>query len=286
MRIAKDVQELAPTEKAQYYKQKWDEANVQMEAGERAVQMVKHEPFYFITNHGRVFSVLQKKYRELKQHTTDSPRSTKGDTEQLSVYLHINKKTVQRRTGCLVAEYFDVSEFNPMGEPDIEVHHKQAYEVEKGRFNNFEGNLQKTGAKVHRSIFASIQNATLTDEGLQLKNPKQFHKSMNKIHETNPDAAFMVLSRINEDNTVKSVEGCMLTDQDLKELFGNKQIQEMLQAASAYYMEQELERRRAMAKYIEKHPERVRIVNGEPVIINEEEKENGLEKKQKKEARA
>lgn len=285
MRIAEDVQELAPTEKAQYYKQKWDEANVQMEVGERAVQMIKHEPFYFITNHGRVFSVHQKKCRELKQGNTKTAKS-QGDTEHLSVTLCVNKKPIHHRVGCLVAEYFDVSEFNPMGEPDIEVHHKQAYEVEKGRFNNFEGNLQKTGAKVHRSIFASIQNATLTDEGLQLKNPKRFYKSMNKIHETNPDAAFMVLSCINEDNTVKSVEGRMLTDQDLKELFGNKQIQEMLQAASAYCMEQELGRRRAMAKYIREHPERVRIVNGEPVIINEEEKENGLEKKQKKEARA
>lgn len=218
MKVARDVQELAPKEKALHYKQKWDEANVQMEPGERAVQMLKHEPFYFITNHGRVFSVVEKKCRELKQRNTKTAKS-QGDTEQLSVTLYVNKKLIHRRVGCLVAEYFDVPTFNPMGESEIEVHHKQAYEVEKGRLNNLEGNLLKTGASVHRKIFKPIQNAVLADEGLQVKNPKTFFSNLDRLSAGCP-YGFITIEEINrEDNTVKSVSGYSLTPEEEKRLF-------------------------------------------------------------------
>lgn len=287
MKIAREVRELAPTEKAQYYKKKWDEANVPLNEGEYAVQMVNHSPYYFITNQARVFSVYQKKYRELKQCNSVSKnlkRITCG-SRQLRACLIQNGRRKTFIVSHLINEYFDIPEFNPMDEGTTEIHHKQEYDEDKGEKNNWPENLQRTGAAVHKKIFTPIQKAVLTDGGLQVKNPKQFYKSMDKIHGDNSDAAFMILSRINADGTVKSVEGKMLTDQDISDLLKNGQVQVTIQSAYLDFMQRESERRRRLAEYIREHPERVCIVDGEPVIIEKGDTEDGMEKEQEKKKR-
>lgn len=245
----------------EYYRQKWSQANVQLEEGEVAVQE-KDAPFYFTTTHGRTFSVYGKKCRELKQFPCKTGKANRGTNKYLHTYLWINGKKRAYNSAKLLQKNFRISEFNPTGSDEkLVCHHIQTYDEAKGRLNNFIEGLQITLESIHKRIFTPLQNATLTEEGMKLKNPKQFEKQLAKLGaETKVPLAIMAeVDRAT--GKVTSVHGEDLSGKTLH--FRDEA------ALNQFLMNTPSLGWKVMQWYIENKPELVRVKGNQIYVVEE-----------------
>lgn len=225
-------EKLRGKERQKYYYEKMIKANIPLEEGERAVQMVDHNDYYFVTNHGRVFSVYyENECIDLGQQPRKSKnmKQVSGSVEQLSVKISIKNEGLKNcRTGRLVAYYFPEPVFNPMNESELECHHIEGYDKEKGRLNNYSDKLQWVGANAHKSLLTPFANAEVTPDGTT---PEFSEKMFKKLQEIETDEPFMIARTINADRKeCTSVRGIMLTQEQLNMLLHNPSIQAMMAA--------------------------------------------------------
>ena len=160
---------------------KWNSLNVPLHEGETVVQMVNHNPVYFLSSEGRVFSVAKrdgKEWRELKTTTKISKNATSktGSNRQLCVGLWVNGEVPIIRISKLMAEYFPLSVFNPTNDSRLETHHIEPWDDEKGTDNNRLENLQRVSKQAH-DVLTMLQKGKMTVNGtMKHKNEELFIK--------------------------------------------------------------------------------------------------------------
>lgn len=238
---------------------KWNSLNVPLHEGETVVQMVNHNPIYFLSSEGRVFSVAGKEWRELKTTTKISKNATCkiGSNRQLCVGLRVNGKVPIIRISKLMAEYFPLSVFNPTNDPRIETHHIEPWDDEKGTENNRLENLQRVGKQAH-DVLTMAQNGKMTVNGtMKHKNEDLFFKKLAALSDDRVIIIFQIVDR--ETREVKGTFGYIPTDKELERMFSGAALTEQEEAMKL------IQSGEATGK--------VRIVNGVPQLIKEE-KEN------------
>ena len=221
--MTKEHPRLTAAQKREQYKKKWDELNIQLGAGEFAVQIEEGGGKYFLTNRARVFSVAKwgTEWRERRQFTWESQnaKTKTGSIRQLTIDLYLGDGELYRaRVSKLMAKYFPLEVFNPLNEKTVHIHHKEQWKPELYTWNNREENLQIVGAKAH-SVITMIQGAELGDNGLEYKNT---NKAWKKIGEIAPDAeqVNVLISKVDKKtNEVTSSEGATITYEDAAKMF-------------------------------------------------------------------
>lgn len=169
-------------------------------------------------------------------------------------------------------EYFDLPVFNPAGKTGtLDCHHIHPYEPEKGTVNNHSDNLQMVDPNIHMSVFNPVQNGVLTQEGMKLKNPKQFWKRLSEI---DTDKAFAIVSDIDrESGNVVGVHGEELSEEQVRRILQEPKVQDFLCNAQRTIAEDYRRRIEELMEEVSKHPEKYRIVDGIPVLkINNQKK--------------
>ena len=220
--MTKEHPRLTAAQKREQYKQKWDELNIQLGAGEFAVQIEEGGGKYFLTNRARIFSVAKwgTEWRERRQHTTESKnvKTKTGSIKQLTIELFLGDGEIFRaRVSKLMAKYFPLEVFNPLNEETVHIHHKEQWKPELYTWNNREENLQIVGEKAH-SVITMIQGATLGDNGLEFKNNSLVWK---KIGEIAPDADHVnvLISKVDKKTKkVLSTEGAVMTCEEAADI--------------------------------------------------------------------
>lgn len=212
---------LTAEEKRGQYMKKWKQLNIPMGVGEEFVQMEEGDGKYFLTSWARVISLSGwhgKPWRDMTQHKKGSKNSHSGTDEQLRVDLMISKgKWRKYRVSRLMAKYFPLSVYNPLGEEELQVHHKKRWNPEAYTDNNRVENLQLVGAKAH-STMTMIQGAELGDNGLEFKNNSLVWK---KIGEIAPDADHVnvLISKVDKKTKkVLSTEGAVMTCEEAADI--------------------------------------------------------------------
>lgn len=222
----KRTNKLRGKERQKYYYEKMQQANIQLEEGEMIVQMIDHNDYYFLTSHGRVFSVSGKECIEKKQYSVISKNAKRisSGMKQMHVGLQLRNKTSHTlKTSRLVAHYFQVSVFNPMNEDALDCHHIQPYDEKKGNANNHSNKLQRVGAKVHQNILTPFVNAEVTPEGTT---PEFSEKMFKKLQEIKTDDPFVIARIINADSKkCTAVRGDMLTAEQIDVLLHDIKVQ-------------------------------------------------------------
>lgn len=254
---------------------KWNSLNVPLHEGETVVQMVNHNPIYFLSSEGRVFSVAKDyttntEWRELKTATKKSKNATNnmGSNRQLCVCLNIENKRPIIRISKLMAEYFPLSVFNPTNDKQVETHHIEPWDDEKGTDNNRLENLQRVGKQAH-DVLTMLQKGKMTVNGtMKHKNEELFIKKLTDLLDDVPIG--VALRYDSETLTSKGTWGFMPpADQITQIKFPNGVI-----TMNPEYVERMEDQKEAM-KLIQNGEAtgKVRIVNGVPQLIKEE-KEN------------
>lgn len=209
-------EKLREKECQKYYYERMQQANIQLEEGETLVQMIDHNDYYFLTSHGRVFSVFKEECIEKKQYpvTSKNAKRISNGMKQMHVQLQLRDKTSRTlKTSRLVAHYFQVSVFNPMNEDALDCHHIEPYDVKKGNANNHSEKLQMVGTKVHQNILTQFANAEVTPEGTTLEFSS---KMFQKLQEIKTDDLFAIARTINADSKAcTAVWGDMLTAEQI-----------------------------------------------------------------------
>lgn len=221
--MTKEHPKLTAAQKREQYKKKWDELNIQLGAGEFAVQIEEGGGKYFLTNRARIFSVAKwgTEWRERRQFTWESQnaKTKTGSIRQLTIDLCLGDGELYRaRVSKLMAKYFPLEVFNPLNEETVHIHHKEQWKPELYTWNNREENLQIVGAKAH-SVITMIQGAELGDNGLEYKNN---NKAWKKIAEIVPDDDHvnLLIQKVDKDmNKVTSSEGSTITYEDAAKMF-------------------------------------------------------------------
>lgn len=205
---------LTAEEKRRQYMEKWKRLNIPMGAGEEFVQMEEGDGRYFLTSWARVISLSGWHgipWRDMTQRKKGSANSHSGTDEQLCVRLMISKgKWRKYRVSRLMAKYFPLGVYNPLGEEELQVHYKKRWNPEAYTDNNRVENLQLVGAKAHSAI-TMIQDGVLDDNGLEFKNNSLVWK---KIGEIAPDAEHVnvLISKVDKKTKkVLSTEGAVMT---------------------------------------------------------------------------
>ena len=238
---------------------KWNSLNVPLHEGETVIQMVNHNPIYFLSSEGRVFSVASKNgVKEMHYYTKESPNSGhSASNKQLSVHLSVNGKKEQPRISKLMAEYFPLSVFNPTNDKQVETHHIEPWDDEKGTDNNRLENLQRVGKQAH-DVISMAQNGKMTVNGtMKHKNEDLFFKKLAALSDDRVIIIFQIVDR--ETLEVKGTFGYIPTDKELERMFSGAALTEQEEAMKL------IQSGEATGK--------VRIVNGVPQLIKEE-KEN------------
>ena len=249
---------------------KWNSLNVPLHEGETVVQMVNHNPIYFLSSEGRVFSVAGKEWRELKTTTKLSKNATCkiGSNRQLCVGLRVNGKVPIIRISKLMAEYFPLSVFNPTNDSRLETHHIEPWDDEKGTDNNRLENLQRVSKQAH-DVLTMLQNSKMTVNGtMKHKNEELFIKKFTALLDDVPIGAAQRYDP--ETLVIHGTWGFMPpADQITQIKFPNGVI-----TMNPEYVEHMKDQEEAM-KLIQSGEAtgKVRIVNGVPQLIKEE-KEN------------
>lgn len=249
---------------------KWNSLNVQLHEGETVVQMMNHNPIYFLSSEGRVFSVAGKEWRELKTTTKISKNATCkiGSNRQLCVGLRVNGKVPIIRISKLMAEYFPLSVFNPTNDSRLETHHIEPWDDEKGTDNNRLENLQRVSKQAH-DVLTMLQNSKMTVNGtMKHKNEELFIKKFTALLDDVPIGAAQRYDP--ETLVIHGTWGFMPpADQITQIKFPNGVI-----TMNPEYVEHMKDQEEAM-KLIQSGEAtgKVRIVNGVPQLIKEE-KEN------------
>lgn len=219
--MTKEHPKLTAGEKREQYMKKWKQLNIPMGAGEEFVQMEEGDGKYFLTSWARVISLSGwhgKPWRDMTQHKKGSKNSHSGTDEQLRVDLMISKgKWRKYRVSRLMAKYFPLSVYNPLGEEELQVHHKKRWNPEAYTDNNRVENLQLVGAKAH-STMTMIQDGVLDDNGLEFKNNSLVWK---KIGEIAPDADHVnvLISKVDKKTKkVLSTEGAVMTCEEAADI--------------------------------------------------------------------
>ncbi len=120
---------------------------------EEARQMVKHKPYLFITDKGRVLSVKKDRIRVRKQtqRVQKYSNDTKGSNERKHcVCILIDGKPKVYYTHLLVAEYFSdkISSFVTGDEDKTIIHHIKGYDPTSDSNNNV-NNLIRMNPRTH-----------------------------------------------------------------------------------------------------------------------------------------
>lgn len=262
------------------WKQRWDDLHIQLNADEEAVQ-TKDSGKYFLTSWGRVISIIKRKdeeWRELRQSTKQSENAKNkyaGSNQQLMTCLSLGHGLIRRdRVSKLMAENFELQQWNPYEEEKLEVHHKQRWKPEDGTYNNRVENLMQVGKKAHRTLTA-IQGGQLTEDGLEYKNNRAVWK---KIADTPAPFGFVniFISKIDpETKLVVSVEAIQITNEEaLKLVNGEMTLQEAILAADDRYKKklQKQEKEEAEAMKLIAAGEatgKVRVVDGHLQLVKE-----------------
>ena len=221
--MTKEHPKLTAEEKREQYKKKWDELNIQLGAGEFAVQIEEGGGKYFLTNRARIFSVAKwgTEWRERRQFTWESQnaKTKTGSIRQLTIDLCLGDGELYRaRVSKLMAKYFPLEIFNPLNEETVHIHHKEQWKPELYTWNNREENLQIVGAKAH-SVITMIQGAELGDNGLEYKNTNKAWKKLGEIV-PDDDHVNLLIQKVDKDtNEVTSSEGATITYEDAAKMF-------------------------------------------------------------------
>ena len=221
--MTKEHPKLTDEEKREQYKKKWDELNIQLGAGEFAVQIEEGGGKYFLTNRARIFSVAKwgTEWRERRQFTWESQnaKTKTGSIRQLTIDLCLGDGELYRaRVSKLMAKYFPLEIFNPLNEETVHIHHKEQWKPELYTWNNREENLQIVGAKAH-SVITMIQGAELGDNGLEYKNTNKAWKKLGEIV-PDDDHVNLLIQKVDKDtNEVTSSEGATITYEDAAKMF-------------------------------------------------------------------
>ena len=247
------------TEKQAKCLAKWNSLNVPLHEGETVVQMVNHNPIYFLSSEGRVFSVARKEWHEMPQYTKPSKNCAYNNcsNKQLSVSLTVNSKSKLIRVSRLMTEYFPLSIFNPTNDKQVETHHIEPWDDEKGTDNNRLENLQRVGKQAH-DVITMAQKGKMTLSGIMKhKNENLFFKKLAELSAGRVIIIFQIIDR--ETLEVKGTFGYIPTDEELERMFSGAALTEQAEAMKL------IQNGEATGK--------VRIVNGVPQLIKEE-KEN------------
>lgn len=276
--MTKEHPRLTAAQKREQYKQKWDELNIQLGAGEFAVQIEEGGGKYFLTNRARIFSVAKwgTEWRERRQRTGESPntKTKTGSIRQLTITLSLGDGEIFRaRVSKLMAKYFPLEVFNPLNEETVHIHHKEQWKPELYTWNNREENLQIVGEKAH-SVITMIQGATLGDNGLEFKNN---NKAWKKIGEITPDDDHvnLLIQKVDKDmNKVTSSEGSTITYEDAAKIFSGISLEGTTIQWNERYRQRLLKERKEEAeamKLIEagEATGKVRVVNGHLQLVKE-----------------
>ena len=255
---------------------KWNSLNVPLHEGETVVQMVNHNPVYFLSSEGRVFSVAKrdgKEWRELKTTTKISKNATSktGSNRQLCVGLWVNGEVPIIRISKLMAEYFPLSVFNPTNDSSLETHHIEPWDDEKGTDNNRLENLQRVSKQAH-DVLTMLQKGKMTVNGtMKHKNEELFIKKFAALLDDVPIGAAQRYDP--ETLTIHGTWGFMPKPEELEKL----KILNGVITMDPEYVERMKDQEEAM-KLIQNGEAtgKVRIVNGVPQLIKEEKekKEN------------
>lgn len=195
------------------YLEKWEHltkfGEIDLYEDEYGVQMLRHAPYYFITNHGRVFSLYGNSWRELSYCTkiSKNAKCKGGSNQQLCVGLAVNGDALIVRISKLMRLYFPLRKFNPLNE-SCHVHHVEPYNPDRGTENNRLDNLEETGETIHLGLYAQLGGSVLTEKGLASKNEKRLLQNLCNTG----DKPVMICSRIDEKTgAVQAAWGIELT---------------------------------------------------------------------------
>ena len=250
---------------------KWNSLSVPLHEGETVVQMVNHNPIYFLSSEGRVFSIARKEWREMPQYTKQSKNSAYNNcsNKQLSVSLSVNSKCKLIRVSRLMTEYFSLSVFNPTNDKQVETHHIEPWDDEKGTENNCLENLQRVGKQAH-DVLTMLQKGKMTVNGtMKHKNEELFIKKFTALLDDVPIG--VALRYDSETLTSKGAWGFMPPADQITQIeFPNGVI-----TMNPEYVERMKDQEEAM-KLIQNGEAtgKVRIVNGVPQLIKEEKEKN------------
>lgn len=131
--------------------------NTLLRDGENAAQMVNHNPMYFITDRGRIFSLAGKKPRELSQvkraAIVAKGNSNGNNCHKATVSLRVNNTTKLYYVHRIVAEYFSHKTFVPEGYTgNTVIHHICGYNPDNLQKSNHVDNLSEMPNAMHRVL--------------------------------------------------------------------------------------------------------------------------------------
>lgn len=276
--MTKEHPKLTAGEKREQYKKKWDELNIQLGAGEFAVQIEEGGGKYFLTNRARVFSVAKwgTEWRERRQFTWESKnaKTKTGSIRQLTIDLYLGDGELFRsRVSKLMAKYFPLEVFNPLNEETVHIHHKEQWKPELYTWNNREENLQIVGEKAH-SVITMIQGAELGDNGLEYKNNNKAWKKLGEIVPDN-DHVNLLIQKVDKDtNEVTSSEGATITYEDATKLFSGISFEGTTIQWDEKYRQRLIKERKEEAEAMKliaagEATGKVRVVNGHLQLVKE-----------------
>lgn len=276
--MTKEHPKLTAEEKREQYKKKWDELNIQLGAGEFAVQIEEGGGKYFLTNRARIFSVAKwgTEWRERRQFTWESQnaKTKTGSIRQLTIDLYLGDGELYRaRVSKLMAKYFPLEVFNPLNEETVHIHHKEQWKPELYTWNNREENLQIVGAKAH-SVITMIQGAELGDNGLEYKNTNKAWKKLGEIAPDN-DHVNLLIQKVDKDtNEVTSSEGATITYEDAAKMFSGISFEGATIQWDEKYRQRLIKEREEEAEAMKliaagEATGKVRVVNGRLQLVKE-----------------
>ena len=168
---------------------------------ENAAQMVNHNPMYFITNKGRIFSLAKKEPHEMSQVQRAAGVAKKNsigsNSRKASVMLCINGKGKLHYVHRLVAEYFPHKTFVPEGyEGDTVIHHICGYNPDKTHESNRADNLLEMPRSTHKIL-----------HDMPYEPSEEWDKSFIKqLQQYSPKSKEMPLALRSEDGSTRIIE--------------------------------------------------------------------------------
>lgn len=120
-----------------------------------AVQLIHHNPMYFMTRSNRIFSVYGKKVREKKFHKSGR------NNRKLSIEIQIDSQRQGIFLHRLAAEYFPTSTCIVFQDLPVEVHHDRFYSDESNTCEQ----LTILDQKIHDVLHTQMERAARLADG-------------------------------------------------------------------------------------------------------------------------
>lgn len=179
------------------YKNKFEAKKIQiLEEGEEARQCVNHQPYWFVTNKGRVLSVYGKEIKEVQYLKEMGYKNKNGEYSQKKycVGTRIDGKYKNFFVHALVAEYFSdqVCSYDIRDNEKKEIHHIKLLNKNNTQVaDNCVDNLQVLPREIHKAL-TSV--AGITWEDIENKTDYKRMKSMREHLEDIPGMTHVIVT--------------------------------------------------------------------------------------------